>query len=638
MEHESFEDAEVAALMNETFVPIKVDREERPDIDQVYMTVCQMLTGSGGWPLTVLMTADKKPFFAGTYFPKHGRFGRPGMVDLVPRVGQLWKTNRGELLQSAGEIVSHLERASSPAGPGKVTLDLLDEAGRQLAARFDPDHGGFGTAPKFPTPHNLTFLLRQWRRRDDQHALEMVEETLSQMRRGGIYDQVGFGFHRYSTDQRWHVPHFEKMLYDQALLTMAYLETYKATGKQTYANTAREILAYVERDMTSPEGAFFSAEDADSEGEEGKFYLWTEAELRELLLPAEASAAITAWNVTSSGNYADEATGRLSGANILHLGSALGEVAGSLDLEEGASTEVLESARLKLLAARSKRIRPLCDDKILADWNGLMIAAFARAARTLGEPRFAAAAERAARFILERMRDDCGGVLHRHRGGEASGVGFLDDFSFFSRGLIELYESTFDPSWLELALSVTDLAIERFSAPDGGFYMTAEDAEPLPVRPRDTHDGAAPAGASVMFENLLLLSRLTGRENYSARADAFLQSAAGDLRRGPSAHTALLGALSTLHAPSFEIVIIGDPADKDTRDLLAAIHRTFLPGSVVLVIPPGASGEAIRRLAPYTTSLAQIDGKATAYVCRDYTCALPTTDVAQLEAMLEVRR
>jgi uncharacterized protein len=638
MEHESFEDAEVAALMNETFVSIKVDREERPDIDQVYMTVCQMLTGSGGWPLTVLMTADKQPFFAGTYFPKHGRFGRPGMMDLVPRVGQLWKTNRAELLQSAGEIVRHLERASSPAGSGNVTADLLDEAGRQLAARFDPEHGGFCTAPKFPTPHNLTFLLRHWRRTGDARALDMVEKTLTEMRRGGVYDQVGFGFHRYSTDQRWHVPHFEKMLYDQALLTIAYLDANQAAGKEEYAATAREILTYVERDMTSTEGAFFSAEDADSEGEEGKFYVWTEDEMRELLLPDEAEAAIAAWNVTADGNYADEATGRPTGANILHLDGALRKVAGRLGIEEGVLAETLAAARTKLLAARSGRIRPLCDDKVLADWNGLMIAAFARAARILGEPRFAGTAGRAAHFILSQMREGNGRLLHRYRGGESAGPAFLDDHAFLVRGLIELYESTFEPGWLEHALAITDATLDRFPAPDGGFYLTSDDADALLVRPRDIYDGAAPSGASVLLEDLLMLSRLTSREGYEARAHALAKSAAGDLARGPSAHTAMLGALSTLHAPSFEIVIVGDPASDDTRALLGVVNSRFLPGSVVLLVSSGPETQVIHRLAPYTTSLTPIDGKATAYVCRDFACDLPTTDVAQLQNMLEVRR
>ena len=448
--------------MNEAFVSIKVDREERPDLDHVYMTVCQMMTGAGGWPLNVILTPDRKPFFAGTYFPKESRFGRLGMMDLAPRIQELWRTQREQVLQSASKIMLALRQVPD-SSPGQVPgKDVLDSAYQQLAERFDPVQGGFSQAPKFPTPHNMLFLLRYWKRTGETKALEMVEKTLQAMRLGGIYDHVGFGFHRYSTDAEWLVPHFEKMLYDQAMLAMTYTEAYQATGKSEYAKTAQEIFAYVLRDMTAPNGGFYSAEDADSEGVEGKFYVWNLEEIDRVLDPGEADLVKRVFNAKPSGNFEEEATGRLTGSNILHQKSSLSEVASELKLSREVLEERLEEARKKLFDAREKRIHPHKDDKILTDWNGLMIAALSKGAQAFDQPKYADAARKAADFILKTMRDPAGRLLHRFRDGEAALHAHVDDYSFLIWGLLELYEAGFDVHYLQSALTLNDDFMAHF--------------------------------------------------------------------------------------------------------------------------------------------------------------------------------
>ena len=436
MAHESFEHPEVARLMNETFVPIKVDREERPDIDNVYMRACQVMTGGGGWPLTIIMTPDKKPFFAATYIPRESRFGLEGMMELIPHIREIWATRRGEALSLSDRITAELQRTSqSTAGEelNEATLKLCYE---QLAGCFDSEHGGFGCAPKFPTAHNLLFLLRYWKRTGSRTAMDMVEQTLHSMRRGGIYDHVGFGFHRYSTDSQWLVPHFEKMLYDQAMLAMAYIEAYQVTRKEGYGRTAREILTYVLRDMTSPDGGFFSAEDADSEGEEGKFYLWTQEQVRQALGNEEADFLSHMFDIREDGNYLEEASSEKSGANILHLRKPLEEIASDLCVSEQDLQGHLGALRQRLFAYREKRVHPMKDDKILTDWNGLMIAALAKGAQALDEPRYGEAACRAADFILGNMRKTNGRLWHRHRGGRTGVEANLDDYAFLVWGLI----------------------------------------------------------------------------------------------------------------------------------------------------------------------------------------------------------
>jgi hypothetical protein len=636
MEHESFEDPAVAALMNRAFINIKVDREERPDIDQVYMTVCQLLTGSGGWPLTILMTPERQPFFAATYLPRESRYGRVGMLELIPRIEQLWQSERGRLVESARQIVGHLEATAVRDRSAAVPPELAAAAFQQLRDRFDAAHGGFGSRPKFPSPHNLLFLLRHWSRTGEPAALAMVDRTLDEMRRGGIYDHIGFGFHRYSTDEEWLVPHFEKMLYDQAMMTMAYTDAFAATGSPDFRRTALEIVDYVLRDLASPEGGMYSAEDADSEGEEGRFYLWTEPQIRSILDDQTADLAIRVWNVEPQGNYVDEATGARNGSNILHLRGGGGEPASRSALDGGELGDRLEAARLALFAARERRERPLKDDKILADWNGLMAAALARAGRILHDERALGAALAAIDFVRARMRSGDGRLLHRYRSGAAAVPAFLDDYAFLGWASIELYDATFDPTHLERALELTRAADSLFRDPDGGgYFSTATDSERLLVRQKEVYDGAIPSGNSVAMSNLVRLSRLTGDPELARRADAVAIAFARDLAAAPAAHCHLLSALQAAANPSLEIVIAGDPRDEATRRLVEVARSRDLPDVAVLLVPSGEDGRRVRRLAPFTEHHAPIDGKAAAYVCRDFSCLQPTTDPRQLASMLE---
>ena len=635
MERESFEDPEVARLMNEVFVSIKVDREERPDIDGLYMTVCQMMTGSGGWPLTIIMTPDKKPFFAGTYIPKESQFGRIGMVELIPRISKLWEQQRDEVLSSAERVTSLLKQVPVVARGKEFDEEILGTAYQQLSRRFDEEYGGFGSAPKFPTPHNHLFLLRYWQRSGDENALRMVEKTLQAMRLGGIYDHVGFGFHRYSTDANWLVPHFEKMLYDQALLAMAYTEAYQATGKGEYEQTAREIFTYVLRDMTAPEGGFYSAEDADVEGEEGKFYVWTEEEIRMVLPADEAELAISIFGVETGGNFAEEATGRTAAKNILFLKKPLSETARELDIAEADLRRRVESARQKLLAARDERVRPHKDDKVLTDWNGLMIAALAKGARAFDEPKYAEAATRAARFILTKLRDSNGRLSHRYRDGEVAVPGFLDDYAFLIWGLIELYETAFDVAYLRTALELDSELLGHFwDQENGGFYFTADDAEDLLVRKKEIYDGAVPSGNSVAMLNLLRLGRMTANPELEKRAVQIGRAFSSSVVQSPAAYTQLMVAVDFGLGPSYEVVIVGDAQADDTKAMLKALRNRFVPNKVVLFRPSKMELPEISRLAEFTLYQKTVEDKATAYVCLNYSCKRPTTDVGEMLRLL----
>ena len=630
MERESFEDPEVARLLNEVFVPVKVDREERPDLDNVYMTVCQALTGGGGWPLTVILTPDKEPFFAGTYFPKQTRYGRIGLMELVPRIHALWKTRRDEAVRSASQVASVIRQLSAEQPGGPLDVSCLRKAASELALRFDSERGGFGTAPKFPTAHNFLFLLRYWKRTGERNALAMVEKSLSAMRLGGLYDHVGFGFHRYSTDAQWLVPHFEKMLYDQAMLTMAYAEAFLATGKSFYAQTAREICAYVLRDLASPEGGFFSAEDADSQGEEGKFYLWTEQEIRDIL-GDEAQGVLHVFHVEPGGNFAEESSGRINGLNILHLAEPLHVHAAMLHLSEEALRRRIEQARKKLFDRRETRVRPFKDDKILADWNGLMIAALARAGQALEEPGFVEAARGAADFVLDRMRAPDGGLLHRYRDGEADLEGFLDDYAFMVWGLLDLYEACFEVRYLEAASCLNRLMVDRFwDRGSGGFYFTSDRAEKLLARRKELYDGAVPSGNSAALLNLLRLARITADPALEGYAEKLVNAFAGTVAQAPSAFTQFLAGLDFALGPSCEIVLSGDPASEDLRRLAVALRTSYLPNKVVILRPSGEPRPGIAALAPYTEHLTGIEGRAVAYVCRQYRCERPTSDPEEM--------
>jgi hypothetical protein len=632
MEKESFEDAEVAALMNKAFVAIKVDREERPDIDHVYMTVCQMMTGSGGWPLTIVMTPDKKPFFAATYIPKESRFGRAGMMELIPRISEVWASRHKDILDSAESLTTALHSLEKEGSGEPLDAGVLDKAFEELSQRFDKTYGGFSGAPKFPTPHNFFFLLRDWRRADRREALEMVEKTLQEIRWGGIFDQIGFGFHRYSTDREWLVPHFEKMLYDQAMLALAYLETYQATGNTLYADTAREIFTYVLRDLRSPEGGFYSAEDADSEGVEGKFYVWTEKELRELLTADEADLIVRAFHVEKKGNFREEASGKSVGANILFTGKSLADIAFEMKLPEDELKQKLHSARTKLFEVREKRIHPHKDDKILTDWNGLMIAALARGAQVLGDKAYSDAAQGAVDFFLKKMRKPDGRLLHRYRDGEAGIAAVLDDYSFLVWGLIEAYEATFDARFLKTALELNGEMIRHFwDERGGGLYFTADDAENLIVRKKEVYDGALPSGNAVAMLNLLRLARFTGDANIEDRAYKIQKAFSEQVRQLPSGYTQFLCAVDFSLSASHDVVISGSLGAKEMLD---ALRSRFSPNQVLLYRPAGKESSGIDAVAAFAKNYVPVSGKATAYVCSGRSCKDPTTEVKDLLALL----
>jgi len=643
MAHESFEDETVARLLNEAFICVKVDREERPDVDSVYMAVCQLLTGGGGWPLTLLLTPDKKPFFAATYIPKRARFGQAGLLDLVPRVRELWKSRRGDVRSSADQIAAALRSLDAEHPDGRLDESILALACRQLEQRFDERRGGFGNAPKFPTAHHLLFLLRTWKRTGEGRALAMVEKTLQAMRDGGIYDHVGFGFHRYATDNEWLVPHFEKMLYDQALLALAYTEAFQATGKEAYAQTAREVLIYVLRDMTSPAGGFYSAEDADSEGEEGKFYLWTREEV-ERVLRDDAPWVLGLFSIREGGNYPAHPGGPEPGLNILHLTqqhAGLGAGIGPLDESHRAR---FEAARERLLAARERRVRPHKDDKILTGWNGLMIAAFARAAAVLDEPRYAQAAARAADFLLTHLRRPDGRLLHCWRpagAGElprAQVTAYADDYAFLVWGLLELYEATFEVRFLEAAIAQNDALLQHHWSPGrGGLFFTADDAERLLVRRKEAADNAVPSANSVALLNLLRLARLTGRADLEEKAQAIANAFSSEVRQAPLAYTQFLVGVDFALAPSGEVVVVGRADARDTQAMLCALRSRYVPHCVLLFRPSGEAAPDITRLAPFTREQTAISGKATAYVCRRHACEQPTTDPAEMIELLERR-
>ncbi len=638
MEKESFEDPEVAKSMNDAFISVKVDREERPDVDTVYMRVCQILTGSGGWPLTIFMTPDKKPFFASTYIPKENRFGRLGMLELIPRIQGLWEKNRAELDTSADKIVTSLKESTASSqseGPREETLDI---AYHQLEQQFDSENGGFGISPKFPAPHTLFFLLRYGKRTANENALHMVEKTLQSMRRGGLFDHIGYGFHRYSTDAQWLVPHFEKMLYDQAMLAMAYTEAFQATRNNDYKNTAKETFTYVIRDMTSPEGAFYSAEDADSEGEEGKFYLWTSDELEKILSNEEADLVLKVFNAEKAGNFAEEASGRKTGANILHLNKSIEEMASELKLSPEALSQNLESIRVSLFKTREKRVRPLKDDKVLVDWNGLMIAALAKASVALDEPAYAEAARKASDFILNNMRDKQGRLFHRNREGQSSIPAFLDDYAFLIWGFLELYEATFEARFLKEALELNDLLLKHFwDDKDGGFYFSPDDGEKLLLRQKELYDGAIPSGNSVQMLNLLRLGRMTSNPDLEEKAAQTGRIYSQDVEHSPSAFTQMMAAVDFGIGPSYEVVVAGATEADDTKSMLKALGAEFSPSKVVLFIPSDKDPSAIFQMAPFTSRMTSIQNKATAYVCQSFTCQKPTTDINKMLQFIGVK-
>ena len=624
MAHESFEDPEVASLLNRDFISIKVDREERPDIDSVYMEVCQQMAGQGGWPLTIVMTPDKKPFFAATYIPRETRFSMMGLLTLLPRITLMWQEQRSDLIRSGDRVIAAITGpARSPPGT-KPDSDLLDEGYNALLLHFDPVYGGFGNSPKFPTPHTLLFLLRYAVRKADSTALSMVEKTLHAIRNGGIYDHLGGGIHRYSTDTKWHVPHFEKMLYDQALLVMAYTEAFQATKNPDYQKTVEEIISYIMRQLYSPEGAFFSAEDADSPEGEGAFYVWTLHEFEQVLGSDDAALAALVYGVTLQGNFQDPERG--TGYNILSRHLPLTAIAASLEMAETELVMRIGSIRSRLLAAREQRHHPSLDDKVLVDWNALCIAALAQAGRVFNNPAYEEVAKTAMQFILARMRSSDGGLLHRYRDGDAAIPGFADDYAFIIHALIELYESTFDEQFLVTILELNRYFSGHFwDVKNNGFFTVSDTAEALIIRKKEIFDGAIPSGNSVAFMNLVRLSRLTGDASLEERASALSRTFSGTISQSPSSYTWFLCGLDQVLL-SQDVVIVGDRNAEDTKALILALRSDYLPSVTVMQISPGSQASAIAEFALFSRDLGMINGKATAYICSGHACSVPVTD------------
>ena len=550
MAHESFEDESVARLINEIFIPVKVDREERPDIDKVYMQVAILMTGSGGWPLTIFLTPDKTPFFAATYIPRNNQYGHKGLIEILQQVKELWKYQQNKLLEQGNQLIDALQKNSVNLNGEILTNEILERAYQEFSDRFDNKAGGFGKAPKFPSPHQLLFLLRYWKRTENEQALAMVEKTLQSMQAGGIFDHIGFGFHRYSTDKNWILPHFEKMLYDQALLSMSYLEAYQMTGKIIYSDTARKILNYVTRDMMSEEGGFYSAEDADSEGEEGKYYLWTEKELKDILDKDEFVFVKKYFNIETEGNlYKKGQPGEIFGnRNIFYKGLQEQTRADITKEIVVSDTGKWEKIREKLYGIRAKRIPPDKDRKILTDWNGLIIAALAKAAQVLEDEDFLEAAKKAADFIFRRLEDSSNRLLHRYSEGDAAIPGFLDDYAFLIWGLLELYEATFSNEYLQKALDLNKvLFLDFWDEKNGGFYFTSANNEQLLIRQKEVYDGAIPSGNSVAFCNLLKLADFTGNKQFKQRAYQLLKAFSPMVEQNPSAYAYFLTGVDLLY-------------------------------------------------------------------------------------------
>jgi len=633
MERESFEDEEIAKTMNSSFISVKVDREERPDIDNVYMDAVIAMTGSGGWPLSLFLTPDGKPFYGATYFPPEDVFGRPGFKRVLARVNSLWTQGRQEVLQQGEHLTKLIQEKLETVEPSTLTEGILQDAYLNLAVTFDDERGGFGTAPKFPAPHNLSFLLRYADRSGEKRSMDMVVSTLNAMARGGIHDQLGHGFHRYSTDRDWFVPHFEKMLYDQALLARAYLEAYLVTKGNKHEEAARGIFEYVLRDLRDTTGGFYSAEDADSEGFEGKFYLWTPREINDLLGNAVGALVCRYYGVREGGNFVPHGGHFELGKNILRIPVGLEKFA----IEEGRNSDELaktvEEARQKLFEAREQRTRPLRDDKVLADWNGLMISALSLGAQVLDMPRYGQAARDSAEFILRKMQSN-GRLMRRYRDGEVAVPGYLTDYAYFCWGLLDLYEATFEERWLEEAQRLTFDMVELFwDNQAGGFFFSGKGNEELVTRTKEIYDGSIPSGNSVAALVLSKLWHITADRRLQEYLQRTFMSFAGSVNPQPNAHCQFLIAYDYSLGPRSEIVIAGDRDSEATRNLLKIARARFMPRNVILQHASNHSGK-VERLVPFIAGQKPLNGKATAYVCQNYACNLPVTSPAELEALL----
>ncbi len=620
MEHESFENPQIAELLNRDFVCIKVDREERPDVDRIYMLFVQAATGSGGWPMTVFLTPERKPFFGGTYFPPDNRYGRPGFGALLQSLAQAWRMDRAKVEESGARVVEQLKdyggAGDHDAGVAGG-IDVLETAFGQFRRAFDPRHGGFGGAPKFPRPSVLNFMLRYYAQSKDEDALEMVLVTLREMAKGGMNDQLGGGFHRYSVDDHWFVPHFEKMLYDQAQLAVSYLEAFQLTGEREFAEAARSIFEYALRDLGHAEGGFYSAEDADSAADaahpkqksEGAFYLWTHEELVRALGEQDAAIFSRRFGVEQGGNVHEDPHGEFGGRNILYRAHEVNE------------KDILQQGQRKLLELRSARPRPHLDDKILAAWNGMMISAFAKGARILQQPRYEVAARRALDFVRRTLwREADATLLRRYRDGDAAIAGFLDDYAFMALGLLDTYEGSFNAEDLRWAERLAERAMELFEDREGGGFFSTEAAQAdLVLRLKDDYDGAEPSGNSGIALALLRLARMTGREDFRLSAERTLRAFAGRMRGAPTAAPQMLVAQAFAMGRPMEIVLAGP----ESEETLALIHWRFLPNAVIM------------RAEESPVAMPAVDGKATVYVCENYACQLPVTETDSLRKLLQ---
>ncbi len=619
MERESFEDKEVAQLLNEKFISIKVDREERPDIDHIYMDFCQMMTGSGGWPLTVFLNPqDKSPFFAGTYFPKEDRYGYVGLMTLLQQIDGTWKNKREKIHAVTKEVVQELRRTPEEFGEGMLNDKTIKSTYETLKSYFEKSYGGFGYAPKFPTPHNLTFLLRYYKLTGEKDALEMVTKTLDSMYNGGIFDHIGFGFSRYSTDEKWLVPHFEKMLYDNALLLIAYVEAYQITKKPKYREVTEKIAEYVMRDMTSEEGGFYSAEDADSEGVEGRFYVFDKKEIEQILSSEEAELFCTHYNITERGNF--------EGKNILNTIDNYTDIGQTMNKQ-------LDECRQKIFEYRKARVHPFKDDKILTSWNGLMIAAMAIAGKVLDNNNYIKAATKAINFITLRLVNSEGRLLARYREGEASNLAFLDDYTFFIWGLLECYEATFNVEYLKRAVKLNGDMLKYFwDEQHGGLFMYGNDSEELIIRPKDVYDGAIPSGNSVAAMNMLRISRMIGDENLDRIVSKHFSTFGGMVKNNPNQYTFFMMSFMHTNSSAKEIVIAGKRDADETQEMIKFINSKYSPFKTVVL---NDGNEELHKLIPFIRDQTIDDDTPLVYICENSTCNTPMTQINDLAVVLE---
>ncbi len=645
MEREVFENNELADLMNQYAVNIKIDREERPDVDRIYMKALQAMSGHGGWPMSVFLTHDLKPFYAATYIPPYPKHGIPGFGDVLRAIHNVWKNERDKITETGQQVFDHLARAASPDLP-KHELDdkILHNGFTRINEAFDPVNGGFGDAPKFPTPVMFNFLFSYYARTGEKSAIDMPLFTLRKMANGGIYDHIGGGFHRYATDAKWHVPHFEKMLYDQAQLVSSYIDAYQITGEDFYASVAKDVLNYVKRVMTSPEGGFYSAEDAESaidpdkpsEKEEGAFYVWEYSELESILTPDETAVAELYYGLRKNGNVSSDPHGVFTGKNILSIEKTKDDIARELNKDIDLVTNLLSSIRQKLFAAREKRPKCHLDDKILVSWNGLMVSACARAYQVFEDEQYLHMAKNAVQFIAHKLHDsNSGKLLRRYRDGESMIEAHLEDFAFFVRSLIDLYEASFDINLLDTALQLNEDMIELFyDEKDGGFFDTSGNDPSVILRSKEWHDGAEPSGNSIAIENLLRLSYMFGRDDYRDKAMKSLSYFSELVNKAPQALAQFLAATGLALSKPKQIIIAGHTEEPKTRAMLRELHSHFIPGKVLLLADGSKSQDYLASKVEFIGTVKKIDNKPTAYVCENFTCELPVNEVDMLRKKL----